>query len=617
MLLLFLLEPALPRFPLRILNRAPAAVPATSPDSALILDQNRPVDGQRPSVSATPRPIDWKEIVVIAYGTIALAFLAHFVTGIFLARRLLATAHPVAGASVNDAWESARIAVPLTVGWLRPRILLPSDWREWEAAKLNAVLVHERAHVRRHDGLVAALAGLNRCIFWFHPLAWFLQRKLMLLAEQACDESCVAELGNRQWYARLLVEMASVVDPSRGRLRYHALTMATGSHIHQRIDALLQNRRSFSRGLTWRGWAAVIICGAPVVLGAAAVELDRQRPPLRLAMPHWAAPAPPLSTVQAQPTPSKPIQMVQVRPTPTPSTLASAYTPNWDSVSIKPCAAGDGAGRSGRGGAGGRGMPLSPPGDLFVNCMSVRELIDHTIGRGQEELLNDFGGPFEKGRIRGGPSWVYSDLYTIDAKSSDPAVNQMDGDRISPASRRLLSGPMLQALIVSRFQLKTHREVEEIPVFSLAVANGGFKLRPMEEGGCIPHEPGTPFRSSPGQKPSCITHTGWEGPNWTIDAAGQGMDNLAGALSGMITDRPVLNKTGITGLFSFHLAFAHDKDAPGTFPPGFPSPFPPTNVAPGPSLNTVLEQELGLTLKQETGPHEFIVIDSAERPRQN
>jgi len=154
-------------------------------------------------------------------------------------------------------------------------------------------------------------------------------------------------------------------------------------------------------------------------------------------------------------------------------------------------------------------------------------------------------------------------------------------------------------------------------VFSLVVASGGFKLQPMEEGGCIPHERGTPLRDSPGQKPWCITHAGWDGPNWTIDASGRGIGDLAGALSDMITDRPVLDKTGITGVFNFHLVFAHDKDAPGMFPPGFPSPFVPTNVPPAPPLIAVLEQELGLTLQQDKGPREYIVVDSAERPREN
>jgi len=263
---------------------------------------------------------------------------------------------------------------------------------------------------------------------------------------------------------------------------------------------------------------------------------------------------------------------------------------------------------------------MSPPGELFVNCMSVWELINHYVSTGPEPLLNDSGGPFEKLRIRGGPDWIYSDLYTIDAKSSDPAVAG-SADPNSPAARRMLNGPMLQTLLENRFQLKTRREVEQTAMFSLIVANSGFKLQPMEQGGCIPHEPGTPLRVAnmfpPGQKPLCITHTGWEGPNWTIDAAGQGLANLAGALGGIVTDRPVLDKTGIKGLFSFHLVFAHDQNAPGRFPPGLPSPFLPSDVSAAPTLPTVLEQQLGLTLVPDTGPREYIVIDSVARPLEN
>jgi uncharacterized protein (TIGR03435 family) len=85
----------------------------------------------------------------------------------------------------------------------------------------------------------------------------------------------------------------------------------------------------------------------------------------------------------------------------------------------------------------------------------------------------------------------------------------------------------------------------------------------------------------------------------------------------MITDRPVLDKTGIMGLFSFHLVFAHGKDAPGTFPAGFPSPFRPSDISSAPSLSTVLEQQLGLRLVPDTGPREYIVINGAQRPSEN
>jgi len=78
-----------------------------------------------------------------------------------------------------------------------------------------------------------------------------------------------------QWYAHLLLAMASVADESRGRLRRHALAMAAG----WRIDSLLQEGRTFSRRLTWTGSAAVLLCGIPLVWGAGAVELDPQQPP--------------------------------------------------------------------------------------------------------------------------------------------------------------------------------------------------------------------------------------------------------------------------------------------------------------------------------------------------
>jgi len=281
MLALFAFGQALPRLPLRILDRPAAAVPATPP--AVFANPTLPDEASEaaqllPRIPAKPsHSIDWTGVAVFGYIAIAFAFPTQFVTGMLLIRRLLATALVARGHALRaTVYESAVIAVPLTVGWLRPGVLLPLEWREWSPEKLAAVLAHEGAHVRRRDGLVAALAAVNRCVFWFHPLAWMLERKLALLAEQACDESCVALLGNRERYAHLLLEMALVLDGSQGRLRRHAMTMAAGSHIRQRIDSLLQEGRTFSRGLPWTGWLAVALCGIPLVFGAGAVEFDRQ-----------------------------------------------------------------------------------------------------------------------------------------------------------------------------------------------------------------------------------------------------------------------------------------------------------------------------------------------------
>ena len=279
MLALLAFGQARPRVALRILNPS-AAVHTTSPIGPDDLTFSRLPRDSTQAPPAAARAIDRSGLLLYAYAAIACALLLRFATGVFLARRLFAKA-----TSARDFLESELIAVPFTIGWLRPRVLLPLAWREWDEEKLDAVLAHERAHASRHDGLVAALAALNRCLFWFHPLAWILERRLALLAEEACDESCVALLGNRERYARLLLEMAAVVDVSRGRLRSHALTMAAGTHIRRRIDSLLREKRTFSLGLTRTAWAALVLCAIPVVFGAGTVALDRRPPLLQLKTP--------------------------------------------------------------------------------------------------------------------------------------------------------------------------------------------------------------------------------------------------------------------------------------------------------------------------------------------
>lgn len=72
----------------------------------------------------------------------------------------------------------AACATPVTVGWLRPTVLLPVGWSRWPERQLRAIVAHEEEHVRRRDPLIQWIALLNRAVFWFHPLAWWLEREL-------------------------------------------------------------------------------------------------------------------------------------------------------------------------------------------------------------------------------------------------------------------------------------------------------------------------------------------------------------------------------------------------------------------------------------------------------
>jgi len=609
MLVLFALGGILPRLPLRILDsRSPlhvssdVAVAGATPTDPLF-QSTAAASGHSPAA----HPLPWQEFAVYAYFAAGFAFLAHFLTGILLARRLLKNARSTGGGNV---FESSAMAVPVALG---SSILLPLEWRGWDGEKLKAVMAHEGAHVRRHDSFFHALAGLNRCIFWFHPLAWILERRLSFLADMACDEASVAELENREVYARVLLEMARAA--SRGRLHGYVVTMAGPSHLRQRIDAILDDHRTLSLGLSRTAWSFVLLGGIPLVLFAGVAELEHRPPVLSIDVPHRATALPLLPSARKNPVeiaqeqaPSAPIQ-------PAPDTPM----PRFDEVTVKPCESGDAAGRGGRGGENGRGIPPSPPGELFIHCLNVNEIVNFMVDSGGVQLQNDPGSPATvPPRLQGGAPWIYTDLWTIDAKTTDPVASQWTFPGHSARSRTFM-GPMLMAVLEDKFHLQTHRKVEEVDMYELTVAAGGSKLQPAGPDACIQYDPGAPLRASDmfpaNGKPLCIMGAGWQGPNWTIDAAGQPIETLARQLESFIVGRPVLDKTGLTGLYTLHIKFAHDQSAPGRLPVGR-NPFtPPTADDPlAPTLNAVLEEQLGLTLVPVKGPREFLVVDSAARP---
>jgi TonB family protein len=287
MLLLPVLSVALPSIPLRILPAAPEIALAPAP-----MEASGPAQIRTAPAPAPPRPQrDWTSLALPVWLLVATALLGRLVFGYAFCRRLLRGSTPIRDPRVSEALErlgampalalaeSESISVPLTVGWIEPSILLPPGWRAWDQAKMEAVLAHEIAHVRRSDWLVTVLSGVNRSLFWFHPLAWWTERRLTALAEEACDESSLEATGNRERYAEVLLEMAEAVRRSHGRLTSHAVAMARRSQVRQRIETVLDERRGISRGMTKARWAAVLLCGVPLVYGAAALQVQpAQRP---------------------------------------------------------------------------------------------------------------------------------------------------------------------------------------------------------------------------------------------------------------------------------------------------------------------------------------------------
>jgi hypothetical protein len=126
--------------------------------------------------------------------------------------------------------------------------------------------------VRRHDAAINFAARLNRAIFWFHPLAWWLERKLAMTAEHACDEAAVRAIAAPDRYSEILLEMADVVRRNRGRLTWQAVGMNGAGLLNSRIDRLL---RGDAFAIASRG--KKIAAGIGCVLAIATVVACRQQ----------------------------------------------------------------------------------------------------------------------------------------------------------------------------------------------------------------------------------------------------------------------------------------------------------------------------------------------------
>jgi len=278
MLAMAALEPLLPPLPLPVL-RAPAEPAAVV---GLALPVSAPSQGA-PIVPRTPvqRPWPtWPQALAALYLAGLVALLVRLAFGYLFTRRLVRASRRIERhflqSGATDLYESSWISVPLTLGWLRPRILLPAGWEQWEDAKLQAVLAHERTHVRRADWAIAVLAGLNRSIFWFHPLAWWLERHLAFLAEQACDDAALMLVATEP-YAQALLDMAAAVKTGEGRLVWEAMAMANVTEVRRRIERILDETRQIPRGLTRSRWVALIAASLPVIYVASVLQLAPAR----------------------------------------------------------------------------------------------------------------------------------------------------------------------------------------------------------------------------------------------------------------------------------------------------------------------------------------------------
>lgn len=329
--------------------------------------------------------------------------------------------------------------------------------------------------------------------------------------------------------------------------------------------------RSLCTGVRARKLWQALVCAVIIYAGGSLTRANAQTqtPP-----PSQPAPAP-----APAPEPGKsPMRMA----IPSTETVPPDKVPEFAVASIKPD----------KSGSGGVRIMFGPDGFTAENIplkLLIREAFD----------VND-------DQISGLPDWTGSAMFDIDAKVDTADLGVMD--KLTFDQRK----QMMVKLLTDRFGLKTHQETKDLPVYALVVAKGGSKL----------HE----------AKPDSTYPNGLKGPDGQAGGPGMMMFNGQGQLTGQgvpisdltrilgqQTQRTVIDKTGLTGIYDFTLQMPPPR-GPGAMPkPASDGASAAGDDAQdtGPSIFTTVEDQLGLKLESQKAPLPVIVIDHIQQPSAN
>jgi uncharacterized protein (TIGR03435 family) len=189
--------------------------------------------------------------------------------------------------------------------------------------------------------------------------------------------------------------------------------------------------------------------------------------------------------------------------------------------------------------------------------------------------------------ISGGPSWTKSERFTIQALMADGTPEYTTTQFMNGDAPKLEL--MIKNLLTDRFHLTIHREMKEVSGYALVVGKDGPKL--------------TAAKDTNGTRVAAPVQRRTDGSVTQHVVAPKTSMTYIALMLGVITRRPVLDRTGITGEFTFDLEFAPIDSAVGE--------------SSAPSLFTAVQEQLGLKLESAKVPAEVLVIDRAEKPSEN
>lgn len=261
-------------------------------------------------------------------------------------------------------------------------------------------------------------------------------------------------------------------------------------------------------------------------------------------------------------------------------------SPAFEVASVKPNTSGDDRRR---------GVGLPPGGRFIVTNLPLRAVIRFAYD------IQDF-------QLSGGPAWLNSAPYDIEAKAAPAQINA--NGQVPTETMRA----MVRALLTDRFKLSARRERRQLAVYALVVARNDKRLGPHLQPASVDCEAlaqsgQRPAAPAPAVGPVC----GGQLRPGHITLNGFGLSRLAMNLSTWV-DRVVLERTGLIGTFNVDLEWTPEQrpqfDSIGA--PARPIEIPTERS--GPSIFTAVEEQLGLKLESTQGPVEVLVIDHVETP---
>ena len=483
---------------------------------------------------AFTRPVtSWLLLAILciwAVGSLAIA--ARRIRSWLRIRATLRASVPLDVAIPIDVRSSPLLIEPGVVGFLRPKLLLPEGiLQKLSTAQLESVLAHELAHVRRHDNLTAALHMLVEAVFWFHPVVWWIGARLVEERECACDEAVISGGNSPRDYAEAILGVCKLYVESP----LACVSGVTGADLKKRIHSILAgniaDELKFAKklGLAIAGIAAL---GLPILVGAIGAP-----------------------SINAQ------------------SADSDIPSVSFEVASVK---------------------PDTDPAHYTGNHIDVDQDEEYYTGSGlTAKYLIKYAFNLTDDQISGGPAWITSDKFVINAKSDDATAAKWENSR--KLKDQLVRAEM-RSLLDDRFQLKINRETKILPVFELVVAKGNPKFGPSTDKSGDHHSE---------------AHS--KGDVMLADIQNEPIRSLVEELSRQpeLAGHLIVDKTGLTGSYSFELSWTMQRNNPGA------ADSDPASGSAAPSLWTALQEQLGLRLESGKASVDTIVIDHIEKPTPN